>query len=47
VARPRAKKAAAPATKAVTAEPKAAKPKAEKPKARRVAKPKAEPNAEE
>jgi large subunit ribosomal protein L21 len=47
VARPRAKKAAAPATKAVTAEPKAAKPKAEKPKARRVAKPKAEPKAEE
>jgi large subunit ribosomal protein L21 len=51
-ARPRAKKAAAPATAAATAEPKAEKPKAEKPKAdkpraRRVAKPKAEPKAEE
>ena len=44
-ARPRAKKAAAPVAEAGTA--KAVDPKAEKPKARRVAKPKAEPKAEE
>ena len=46
-ARPRAKKAAAPATKAATEKAKAEEPKAEKPKVRRVAKPKAEPKAEE
>lgn len=48
-ARPRAKKAAAPVAEAGTgkANAKAAEPRAEKPKARRVAKPKAEPKAEE
>ena len=46
-ARPRTKKAAAPVAETATPEPKAEKPTAEKPKARRVAKPKAEPKAEE
>jgi large subunit ribosomal protein L21 len=46
-ARPRTKKAAAATAEAAAADPKAVKPAAEKPKPRRVAKPKAEPKAEE